>query len=257
MLVIAHRGNNKEELENSVSAYERAVESGAARIELDVQLSKDGAAVINHDDSLLHTTGHNLRCSDLNQSELKRIRLKNGEPLPFLDEIVERFLPRIELNIEIKGPKPELAAATAKLLKNSKYKEKIIISSFCRSPLLYMRDHAPDLQRACLVGNDEFEWPFFSNMSPLIFMQDVAATILHPRCNQVSEDMMDQARARGWKVYTWATMTGEDNAKTDLWTVLKSLGVDGHCTNYPRELTAWLKETRRYEQRVQELFRRS
>lgn len=257
MLVIAHRGNNKEELENSISAYERAIECGAHRIELDVQLTRDGHAVINHDDFLMHTTGKNLHCSKLDRADFANIRLKNGEPVPFLDDVVERLLGRIELNIEIKGPRVALAKATAKVLKGHRNRDKVIISSFCKDPLLYLKEHESDLQRACLVGNDEWEWPYFSHASALIFMQEVAATILHPRFDQVNEGMMDQARNRGWKVFTWATMIGEDSSREQTWTVLKSLGVDGHCTNFPRELTQWLKESEIYERRIRELFQTS
>lgn len=254
MLVIAHRGNNKEALENSPSAYERAVECGATRIELDVQLTRDGHAVINHDDFLMHTTGKGLYCSRLERKELASLKLKNGDPIPFLDEVVERFLPSIELNIEIKGNNPDLAEATLRVLRSNRHRDRVIISSFCREPLMFMREHAPDLARACLVGDDELKWPHLSQMAPLNFMHDVGATILHPRYNQVSESMMDQAKARGWKVYTWATMVGEEEDRTATWTILKSLGVDGHCTNYPREMIAWLKENERYEQHIQRLL---
>ncbi len=57
MLVIAHRGANKEALENSWTAFAKAIDAGATRIELDVQLSRDGHAVIMHDDHMLRTTG--------------------------------------------------------------------------------------------------------------------------------------------------------------------------------------------------------
>ncbi|MCX6126313.1 MAG: glycerophosphodiester phosphodiesterase [Proteobacteria bacterium] len=215
MQVIAHRGNNKESLENSFDAYEKAVECGAVRIELDVQLTRDGHAVINHDNHLLHTTGKDLYCSHLDRSDF---------------------------------------AKTAKALKGSTQRDKVIISSFCRKPLIYMLDHEPDLQRACLTGDDELPWPFFSHLSPLNFMQDVKATILHPRFNMVTENMMDQARARKWKVYTWSTMAGEDASRTNIWTILSSFGVDGHCTNYPREMLKWKKESELYDQRVKNLF---
>ncbi len=178
MLVIAHRGNNKEALENSRDAYEKAIACGARRIELDVQLTRDGHAVINHDDSLFHTTGKHLYCSQLDRKQLSAIQLHNGEALPFLDEVIERFLPRIELNIEIKGNNPRLASATSKVLKGNPYREKLIISCFSPEPLLYMRDHDSDLKRACLVGDDAVPWPFFSHLSILNFMHMVSATII-------------------------------------------------------------------------------
>lgn len=255
MLVIAHRGNNKEALENSFTAYELAVSCGAKRIELDVQLTRDGHAVINHDNSLIHTTGKALLCSQLDRKDFKSFTLKNGEHVPFLDEVVERFLPRIELNIEIKGNEAASANATARVLRGNVHRDRVIISSFCPEPLKFVRDHASDLKRACLVGDDEISWPYFSHMAPLNFMQDVNASILHPRFDSVSESMMDQARARNWQVFTWATMVGEDGNPERVWTTLQSLGVDGHCTNYPREMIQWIQENHAHEQRIQQLFK--
>lgn len=253
MQIIAHRGNNKEALENSRAAYELAVRTGVQRIELDVQLTRDGHAVINHDDHLMHTTGKNLRCSQLDRSDLAKVQLLNGESLPFLDEIVDQFLPRIELNIEIKGNNPQLASATAKVLKGSKLRDKIIISCFQPMPLLYMREHAPDLARACLVGDDDVPWPSFSHLAPLNFMQMIDATIIHPRMDMVSENFMDQAMHRGWEVYTWSPMIGEDQNREAIWIALKTMGVDGHCTNYPTEMKQWLQELEEYQRHVQQL----
>jgi glycerophosphoryl diester phosphodiesterase len=70
----------------------------------------------------------------------------------------------------------------------------------------------------------------------------------------VTEKVMDQARARGWQVYTWAPMVGEDRDRESWWVTLKSLGVDGHCTNYPREFRSWLESLENYQTRVKELL---
>jgi glycerophosphoryl diester phosphodiesterase len=241
VLVIAHRGNNKEEFENSFSAYEKSVSCGADRIELDVLVTKDGHAVINHDNHLMHATGKNLYCSQLTRAEIKTLKQQNGDPVPFLDEVVERFLDRIELNIEIKGNNPESARAVREIVGKHRLKEKVIVSSFCLEPLIYMRDYCPDINRACLTGDDEWPWPFFSHAAILNFMQMTSSTTVHPRLGQMSEHFMDQCKARHWKVFTWAPMIGEDQARESWWTMLRSLEVDGHCTNYPTEFILWQK----------------
>ncbi len=246
MLVIAHRGANKEALENSWSAYERAVDIGAQRIELDVHLSADGEVVINHDDSLIHTTGKDLYFSKLTAAEIRKLKLLNGEPIPFLAEVIERLLPNIELNIEIKGKSTDLANAVAKLVRNHPKREKIIISCFYAAPLVWLKDHCPETQRACLWSSDSFEWPFFSTLAPPVFMEKTGSKILHPLSTLVTENLMDQARARGWRVYPWTTMVGEDHDRESQWTILKTLGIDGLCTNYPRELKKWLLEVESY-----------
>jgi glycerophosphoryl diester phosphodiesterase len=250
MLVIAHRGANKEALENSWSAFAKAVECGAQRIELDVQLSKDGHAVIMHDDDLFKTTGHRLHISQLERSELLTIKLRNGEPLPFLDEVVERLLPQIELNIEIKGESERLAAVVASLVAKNPLRERVIVSCFQAPPLVWLRRNAPEVQRACLWSLDTYSWPFFATLAPTVFLEIAGTNILHPHTSLVDYNLMDQAAARNWRVYAWAEMVGEDHDREGLWTTLKTFGLHGLCTNYPRELTQWLKESAAYDQLI-------
>ncbi len=241
MLVIAHRGANREALENSWSAFAKAIECGSARIELDTQLSKDGQMVIMHDADLMRTCGHPARVSDLTRAELEKIKLLNGEAIPFLDEVITKLLPEIELNIELKGNTPQDAAEVARLLQNNPLHSKAIVSSFYSTPLEYLAQSHPELSLACLWG-DVFVWPNFSHYSPLIFMQRVGASIIHPWTDYVTAEFMDQARNRGWKVFPYASFRGEDDDREGMWAHLQTLGVDGLCTNYPRELKAWLNK---------------
>jgi len=250
MLVIAHRGANKEGLENSWDAFGKAVAAGAVRIELDVQLTRDGHAVINHDDALTKTTGLRQRISRLDRAELSRIRLLNGEPVPFLDEALERLLPAIELNIEIKGESEKLADVVAKLVAQHPRRERIIVSCFQAKPLVWMKYHAPAVQRACLWSSDSFNWPFFATLAPSVFLAQASTNILHPHTSLVDANLMDQAAARNWRVYAWAEMVGEDHGRDALWTTLRTFGLHGLCTNYPRELKLWLEEAERYDRLV-------
>ena len=254
MLVIAHRGNNKEAFENSFSAYEKSVECGADRIELDVVLSKDGHAVINHDDHLMHATGKSLYCSRLTRAEISSLKQVHGEPVPFLDEVVERFLGRIELNIEIKGNNPDAGRAVGAIIGRHSQRDRVIVSSFFPEALIYMRDHHSDIKRACLTGDDELPWPYFSHLAIVNFMAMTSANIVHPRMGMISDGFMDQCKARGWKVYTWSPMVGEDHARESWWTFLKALEVDGHCTNYPREFIQWQKNQKILDERAQRLI---
>jgi glycerophosphoryl diester phosphodiesterase len=242
MLVIAHRGANREATENSWSAFERAIDAKAERIELDVQLSKDGHAVIMHDDELLRMTGFDGRISRLTRPELQKLRLANGEPLPFLDEVVERLLPRIELNIEIKGTSEALAAVVGDLVAHHPRREAVIVSCFMAEPLVWLRRHAPEIRRACLWSIDTFQWPFFATLAPQVFLEKAGTNVLHPHAGLVTENLMDQARSRGWLVYAWSAMAGEEQDREGLWTALKTFGLHGLCTNYPRQLRSWLED---------------
>lgn len=243
MQVIAHRGANKEALENSWSAFERAIEGRSLRIELDVQLSRDGHAVVNHDDSLKKTAGLDKLISTLDRVELAKLKLSNGEPIPFLDEVVERLLPRVELNIEIKGTSEVLAARVVDLVGQHARREQVIVSCFQTEPLVWIARHAPEVRRACLWNmQDTFSWPFFANLAPQVFLERCSTNILHPHVGLVDANLMDQAAARGWQVYAWVEMVGEEDGREGLWSSMKAVGLHGLCTNYPRQLRTWLEE---------------
>ena len=64
-LNFAHRGFSGQYPENTMLAFEKAVEAGADGIELDVQFSKDGKLVIMHDESLAPDCRHRWICKGL------------------------------------------------------------------------------------------------------------------------------------------------------------------------------------------------
>jgi glycerophosphoryl diester phosphodiesterase len=242
MLVIAHRGANREALENSWNAFEVAVDVGSDRIELDVQLTKDGHAVVMHDDDIVRTTGKRARVSEMTRSELASVSLINGEKIPFLDEVVEKFLPRVEINIEIKGHSEELAEVVTGIVKGHPNKDGVIVSCFHAEPLVWIYRNCPEIKRACLWSRDTFSWPFFADLAPQVFLDKCGTNILHPHAGLVNENLMDQATARGWTVYAWMPMAWEEHDREGLWTALKTVGLHGLCTNHPRQLRSWLEE---------------
>ncbi len=117
-----------------------------------------------------------------------------------------------------------------------------------------MRDHFPDIRRACLTGDDTIPWPYFSHVAILNFMQMTSSQIIHPRMDIMSESFMEQCLYRGWQVFTWAPMIGEDTAREAWWTLLKSLGVHGHCTNYPSELMSWLEHEEQINRKLVDIL---
>ena len=249
MLVVAHRGANREALENSWRAYELAVSAGAHRIELDVQWSRDGQLAIMHDDSLFKMTGKHLHISEMSRDEIERLQLHDGTKIPFLEDVISRLIGQIELNIEIKPGNDEVVDAVVGLINKYNAEQSIVVSSFQPSVIHRLADCHPDIQRACL-WEGAIQWPYLSYLAPNIMMMETRSTIFHPDADLVTEAMMDYAHAKGWKVIPWVKMAGEENDRYALWSFLRTVKVAGLCTNYPRELVQWLKEIEKYEQRI-------
>src|SRR5687768_3494375 len=83
--IIAHRGASGYEYENSRAAFRRAVTLDADGIELDVHATRDGAIVVHHDPEI---AGYG-PIGQLTLVEARQVRLRNGEPLPLLSEVLD------------------------------------------------------------------------------------------------------------------------------------------------------------------------
>lgn len=101
--IIAHRGAHNHALaikENTVAAFERALDYGCDGIELDVHACADGVLVVNHDPTLNRLWGQDVAIKTLRFSELRAL----VPEVPSLAEVIERYGKRIHLYIELKAP---------------------------------------------------------------------------------------------------------------------------------------------------------
>ncbi|MEI8025848.1 MAG: glycerophosphodiester phosphodiesterase family protein [Pseudomonadota bacterium] len=237
MKVIAHRGSNRKAPENSMKAFEIAIFEGASRIELDLQLSSDGVIFINHDDSLSHTTGSKGFISKMTAVELAGISLKNLESLPRLEQVLE-LLPQIELNLELKGTNLALVEALVARIADHPQLSKILVSSFEEEMMVHLKRILPSASRAFLWENSLPQMKFFDRIKRS--MDKIETSIFHPDCSLIDEVFMDFVKHNGWTSYTWAPLKAD--IPKERWPVLKKLGVDGHCTNFPLEFKLWNEE---------------
>lgn len=107
--VIAHRGASACYPENTIPAFEAAVELGAHMIELDVQLSRDGEVVVSHDETLARCTDGRGTVAGRSLAELKWLDAGSwfgkdfeGTKIPTLEEVLSLCRGRIAVNVEIK-----------------------------------------------------------------------------------------------------------------------------------------------------------
>lgn len=103
---IAHRGASGYAPENTMAAFEKALEMGADLLELDVQLSTDGHVVVIHDYTVERTTDGQGKVEDLTLEESRKLDAGawyrpefKGEVIPTLEEVLEHVGGRIGLLI--------------------------------------------------------------------------------------------------------------------------------------------------------------
>ena len=165
---IAHRGlfkNDGDCPENSIAAFSRAVALDYG-IELDVQLTKDKALVVFHDDSLARMCGIEKNIQDCTYEELQHLcLLKSGEKIPLLEEVLSVVGGKVPLIVEIKNSPNwhEATVATAKLL--DRYTGCYCIESFSPLVVEWYKKNRPNVIRGQLSTNyfrDEPQMGFLS-----------------------------------------------------------------------------------------------
>lgn len=241
MKIIAHRGSCTEALENSWDAFRRTLSSGAVRIELDVHLTKDEEIIVLHDDDFTRTGQSTAKASELTRQDIEaRIRLKNGEKVPFLDELFSALLSQIEFNVEIKQTGHVIVQKLAQLIQAQKWPHKIIVSSFHEETLALLAKDYPEIKVA-LLWEKSLALPFSFRLGPKRFMKKHAIRIFHPDARLVTPALVQAIKGEGWEIYPYIGLAKETR-REELWSFLMTVGVDGLCTNYPREMHLWLKE---------------
>lgn len=216
----AHRGLHRRgslPVENSMSAFKAAVASGFG-IELDVQCSADGVAMVFHDLTLDRLTGRPEKLGDLTARELGKIRLTGSDDtIPTLREVLETIGPDTPLLVEVKGEKltdGRLEASVADAI--DACPGKVAVMSFWPASLIWFLTHAPHLPRG-LVGTTRFDPELGlavcrgANQETLLDALDVDFIAYDIKClpNRVSL----AARRRGLPVLTWTVRTDADRSR--------------------------------------------
>ena len=153
--LIAHRGlhdNNKQIPENSMAAFENAIEKGYA-IELDVAMTKDQQLVVYHDKKLRRGLGVDQYLSELTFAELSTIKFWVGANNPLFRDVLSLVAGRVPLLIEVKneGKVGEMERLLYAELQG--YPGPYAIQSFNPFTLQWFRKNAPEVIRGQLAGS--------------------------------------------------------------------------------------------------------
>ncbi|RIW29589.1 glycerophosphodiester phosphodiesterase [Bacillus salacetis] len=235
-LIVAHRGASALAPENTISAFDMAVSLGADYIEVDVQMTKDGMLVAMHDVTVNRTTNGSGRIKSLTYEELAALDAGSwfspkfkGERVPALETILERYIGRIGILIEIKHPsiypgiEEELASALSNKLPEDGPPSPLIVQSFDRQSIQEFHRLLPVIPTGIIVGDSEF------SSGEDLFAIDGFATFINPKAALVDADFMQRAKERNLNVLTW-TVSDSKTAQS-----LRNLNVNGIITNYPAE----------------------
>lgn len=240
----AHRGASAAAPENTMAAFELAIQQGADGIELDVHLSADRIIVVTHDESCRRVTGENKMVCQLKLDELRQLdfgRVMPGfgrQQIPTLEEVFDLVKPTdLTLNIELKNSLilyPGLEEAVLNLARDHQMTDRICLSSF---------NHYSMVQAASLIKEQNLSVPCgllydCGLYEPWVYARHAGASAIHPHYGNLRiPDLVEACNDAGVKIHVWTVDAPDQIKKACL------LGVDAIITNVPGEAVAICKKT--------------
>jgi len=216
-LLLGHRGVRGRRYgvaENTLAAFDLALEKGCDGIEFDVRLTSDGCALLCHD-----RTFHSLRIAAHPAARFKQ--------LPHLEEILARYSSRAFLDIELKVPGLESCLLNA--LRRDPPTRGFVVSSFMPKVLESLRAHSQALPLGiiCKTRRQLSRWPRLP----------VEYVIAHKTL--IAPGLASEIRAAGKQLFVWTVNRRETIDQLAEW------GVDGIISDKPDVLIAALGKSPR------------
>ena len=232
-LIIAHRGASSYAPENTIAAFDLALQMGARHLELDVHLSRDDHLVVIHDDTVDRTTNGTGSVASQTLVALQALDAGAwfgdafvGARLPTLGEVLTRYHGRAHLHIELKGHTAHLPQQTVDLVRAHGMEQQVTCTSFQYTHLQTLRAYAPEFPTGWLVGE----------ISEAVIAQAHAlgCAQLCPRAALVTPDLVQRLHAEGFRVRAWGV------GNTALMGQVVAAGADGMTVNFPDKLLAYM-----------------
>lgn len=229
-LAFAHRGGAAYPpnvgIENSMAAFEHAIELGYRYLETDVHATADGVLAAFHDDTLDRVTDRRGRIADLPWAEVARARIGGREPIPRLEEILGTW-PQARVNIDVK--EAPAIGPLVDVLSRTEARDRVCVSSFSGRRLRRLRGMlGPD------VATSLAPWGVARLMAPLptwaarLLLVDapcVQVPVANGGTRIVTAGLVERAHRLGKQVHVW-TVDDADEMRA-----LLDLGVDGLMTD--------------------------
>ena len=241
-VITYHRGYSSRAPENTMAAFEAALEDGCPRIELDVQMTADGVAVVTHDTSLRRCTGCNANIYDLPYVQVQQLdagrwfhRQFTGSYIPTLEEVLALCKGKAELNIEIKPSTftPTLEAETVRLIHAYDYGADCVVTSQSYETLCKVKELDPDITTGYILA-----------LGVGTYYDLPAADFFSVESTFITAGMVQQIHLRGKTISAWTINRQQDAEK------LLQLGVDDLITDKPEIIAPLLARDKALDNRL-------
>ena len=229
-LVWAHRGASGYAPENTLAAFQKAVDLGADGVELDIQLTKDDQIVVIHDETIDRTSDGKGWVKDYTLEELRAFNYNRTKPeykhadIPTMREVFELLKPTgLFINIEIKTGVVFYEKIEEKILALTKemgMEDRVCYSSFNHYTVTRIHELKPDAEVGFLYADGPIDMPSYGVKH--------GVNALHPALYNLQYDgFVKECKEKELKLNVW---TVNERPYMEM---CCQYGVDAIITNYP------------------------
>lgn len=232
-ILFAHRGDSAHAPENTLPAFQQALQNGADGVELDVKLTADGQVIVIHDSTVDRTTDGKGRVASLTLEAVRKLDAGKwfsekfaGTKVPLLEEVFEVVGKDKMINIELKSHDTShdgLMIKVCELIKRHNNQSQILFSSFFPSTLKIAAQTLPEVPRGLLAMRGVLG--LWTRSFGFMFGDFQA---LHPHITSTSKEQIQRAHRLNRRVHVWTVNAPEEINQ------LKEWGVDGIITDDPQ-----------------------
>lgn len=228
--VWAHRGASGYAPENTLEAFQMAIEMGADGIELDVQFTKDRQLVVIHDETIDRVSDGHGKVVEYTLEELKQFAFNRTHPeykgcrIPTLEEVLTLMKPTgMTVNIELKTGinfYDGIEDSVLRLVDKLQMQEQVIYSSFNHYSIMKVKELCPDAHVGFLYCDGTLHMAEYA--------KENKAEALHPSIHNTQYiDLIPNCKEMGIDLHVWTVNDRKDMER------MARLGVDAIITNYP------------------------
>ena len=210
---IAHRGFTRDYPDNTLEAFEAAMQLPVDGIECDVRETVDGRFVMFHDAEI-----EGRQIAGMSLAEIREMTLAGGVRVPTLEQTLVQCRDRVFLNVEIK--QVSSLWQFIQLIRSRTDAKTVILTSFDRDLVFRLATAAPDFRRGVITATEE---------DFIALAKKTVTDLIAPYFRHVNGDLVSRARAAGLPVFVWGC---GDIAEVR---AALEMGIDGIITDFADE----------------------
>ena len=240
-VVISHRGNHVAAQENTLAAFQNAINVGADYVEIDLRTSKDSQLVIMHDATVNRMTNGTGKVSDLNWAELKQLKVidKNHsewseQSIPLFREVLKLCKGKINIYLDFKNADVN---ASYQALKKAGMQHSVIVYINAAHQLAEWKKIAPQIPLMVSLPDSVQSAAQLNS-----FLDQYNIHLLDGSYKEYTVEMVNAAKAKNIPV--WPDIQSATEGP-EQWEKAINLGFTGLQTDHPEAMVNYLKNKKR------------